>query len=59
MQAISLVMEFFGILGEGQLSVQAALNQYPIMDYIFVHFFRSLLILTDKTDALDSYLSRD
>jgi hypothetical protein len=58
-QAKSLIMEFFGVLGEGHANVQSALSHYPIMDYIFVNFFRSFLILMEKTDSLDSYIPRD
>jgi hypothetical protein len=59
-QAKSLIMEFFGVLGEGgHGNVQNSLSHYPIMDYIFVNFFRSFLILMEKTDSLDSYIARD
>lgn len=58
-QAKSLIMQFFGVLGEGHLNILKSLNRYPIMDTIFVHFFRSFLILTGVTDALDSYINRD
>lgn len=52
-------MEFFGVLSEGQSSVIDALRKYPIMDSILVHFFRSLMILSNVTDSLDCYLQRD
>lgn len=52
-------MEFFGVLGEGQSNVLESLKKYPIMDAILVHFFRSLMILSNITDSLDSYLERD
>ena len=58
-QAKSLIMEFFGVLGEGHGNVQNSLSHYPIMDYIFVNFFRSFLILMEKADSLDSYIPRD
>lgn len=36
-----------------------ALNKYPIMDIIMVHFFRTLLILMDKSESLDNFIPRD
>lgn len=58
-QAKSLIMEFFGVLGEGSISVLQALTKYPILDKIFVHFFRSYLILFNVTPSLDAYIQRD
>lgn len=52
-------MEFFGVLGEGTMTVIQALSKYPILDKIFVHFFRSMMILSNVTDSLNSYLQRD
>jgi hypothetical protein len=52
-------MEFFGVLGDGKLTVLQALTNYPILDKIFIHFFRSLLILSNVTDSLDGYINRD
>jgi hypothetical protein len=54
-----LIMEFFGVLGQGELSLEVALASYPIMDTVFIYFFRAILILTGKTDSLDSYVDRD
>lgn len=52
-------MEFFGVLGQGGIGIQQAINYYPIMDTVFIYFFRAILILTGKTDALDSYIERE
>lgn len=52
-------MQFFGVLGEGNISVEAAITRYPIMDTVMIYFFRSILILTGRTDALDSYIDRE
>jgi hypothetical protein len=52
-------MEFFGVLGDGKLTVLQALTNYPILDKILIHFFRSLLILSNVTDSLDGYINRD
>lgn len=52
-------MEFFGVLGQGGVAIQQAINYYPIMDTVFIYFFRALLILTGRTDALDSYIDRE
>lgn len=54
-----LIMEFFGVLGQGGIGIQQAINYYPIMDTVFIYFFRAILILTGKTDALDSYIERE
>jgi hypothetical protein len=54
-----LIMEFFGVLGQGGVSIEDALNHYPIMDTVFIYFFRAILILTGKTEGLDSYIERD
>jgi hypothetical protein len=35
------------------------LNRFPIMDTVLIYFFRAILILTGKTDSLDSYIDRD
>lgn len=51
-------MEFFGLLGEGVGSIEACLNTYPIIDTVFIYFFRSILILTNTTDSIDSYIDR-
>jgi hypothetical protein len=56
MQFKSFVMQFFGVLGEGSTTVEDALNRYPIIDTVLIYFFRALLILTGKTDGLDSYI---
>jgi len=52
-------MEFFGVLGQGETTIEDALNHYPIMDTVFIYFFRAILILTGKTDSLESYIDRD
>lgn len=54
-----LIMEFFGVLGEGTVSVEQALHLYPIMDTVFIFFLRSILILTGNADSLDSYIDRE
>jgi hypothetical protein len=59
MQAKSFIIEFFGVISESGAGVEACLNQFPIMDEIFILFFRSLLIIFEKADSLDTYLSRD
>jgi hypothetical protein len=51
-------MEFFGLLGEGVANIEVCLNTYPIIDTVFIYFFRSILILTNTTDSLDSYIDR-
>ena len=58
-QAKSLIMEFFGVLGEGNTRVLSALNQYPIMDYIFVCLFRSELVRNRVCRDFDDYVPRD
>lgn len=52
-------MQFFGVLGEGSISVEQAITRYPIMDTVMIYFFRSILILTGRTDSLDSYIDRE
>ena len=52
-------MQFFGVLGEGNNNVLQSLTKYPIMDKILVHFFRSLMMLSNVIDSLDSYIERD
>jgi hypothetical protein len=49
-------MEFFGVLGEGNMNVLQSLVKYPVLDKIFIHFFRSLLILSQITDSVNSYI---
>lgn len=51
-------MEFFGLLGEGDANIETCLNHYPIIDTVFIYFFRSILILTGATDSLYSYIDR-
>jgi hypothetical protein len=58
-QAKAFIMEFFGELSSGEYPVLDAINEYPIMDVIMVHFFRTLLILMDKTESLDNFIPRD
>jgi hypothetical protein len=59
MQFKSLIMQFFGVLGDGNIALDDAINRYPIMDTVFIYFFRAILILTGKTESLDSYIERD
>jgi hypothetical protein len=59
LQFKQLIMEFFGVLGQGGIAIQDAINYYPVMDTVFIYFFRALLILTGHTDALDSYIDRE
>jgi hypothetical protein len=58
MQFKSLIMQFFGVLGEGNVTIDDALVRYPIMDTVFIYFFRALLILTGRTETLDSFIDR-
>lgn len=58
-QAKSFVSEFFGELSAAECTVLEAINSYPIMDSIMVHFFRTLMILMDKTESLDNFITRD
>jgi hypothetical protein len=58
LQFKQLIMEFFGLLGEGVASIEVCLNTYPIIDTVFIYFFRSILILTNTADSLDSYIDR-
>jgi len=41
-------MQFFGALGDGNITIDSALNRYPVMDTVFIYFFRAFLILTGK-----------
>lgn len=59
MQFKKLIMDFFGVLSEGACSIEESLGQYPIMDTVFVYFFRTLMILIGRTDVLDSWMDRD
>ncbi len=52
-------MEFFGVLGQGGVGIMEAVNYYPIIDTVFIYFFRVILILVGKTDSLDSYIERE
>lgn len=54
----SLIMEFFGLLGQEQVDIQQMINAYIFMDTVFIYFFRAFLILTGKTDSLDSYMDK-
>jgi hypothetical protein len=47
--AKGLISQFFQLLGSGEQTVLEAVNNNPIMDVILVHFFRTLLILTQQT----------
>ena len=58
MQFKQLIMEFFGLLGNGTDSIEACLSSIPIMDTVFVYFFRSILILTNTIDSLRSYIDK-
>ncbi len=58
LQFKQLIMEFFGLLGEGTLKIEQCLNRYPIMDTVFVYFLRSILILTNSTDSLHTYIDK-
>lgn len=58
-QAKAFISEFFGELSSSDCTVLEAINSYPIMDIIMVHFFRTLLVLMDKTESLDSFIPRD
>ena len=51
-------MEFFSLLGEASNSIEDSLVKYPIMDTVLIYFFRAILILTGRTDSLDSYIER-
>ena len=59
LQFKQLIMEFFGLLGQGGVPLQQAINYYPVMDTVFIYFFRALLILTGHADALDSFIERE
>ena len=58
-QAKAFISEFFGELSSGEYTILEAINKYPIMDIIMVHFFRTLMILMDKTESLDNFVPRD
>jgi hypothetical protein len=58
LQFKQLIMEFFGLLGNGNMNIEACLNSYPIMDTVFIYFFRSILILTNATEGLNSYIDK-
>ena len=42
------MMEFFGVLGQGGVATEQAIDYYPFIDTVFVYFFRAILILTGK-----------
>ena len=58
-QAKAFISEFFGELSSAECTILDAINSYPIMDIIFVHFFRTLLILMEKSESLDNFIPRD
>ena len=49
LQFKQLMMEFFGVLGQGGVDIEQAINYYPFIDVVLVYFFRAFLILTGKT----------
>ena len=58
-QAKSFIMEFFGILGEGNTRVLTELNRFPILDFIFVCLFRSELLQKQVCQGFDDYVERE
>ena len=58
-QAKSFIMDFFGILGEGNTRVLTELNRFPIMDFIFVCLFRSELLQKGVCQGFDDYVERE
>ena len=46
-------------MNQGGITANQALAQFPIMDEVLVHLFRSLLLLADKADSFDSYVDRE
>lgn len=40
-------------------NISLAINKFPLIDLVFVYFFRSLLIYAGITDDFDSYIDRN
>ena len=47
------------IINEGQLSVDEALKQHPIVDIVFVYLMRTLLIYNNKAQTFNQYIDRN
>lgn len=53
-------LEFLEILQSGEfLTVEQALNKYPIADIVFVYFFRSLLIYAQLTNDFEEFIDKN
>jgi hypothetical protein len=53
-------LEFLTILESGEfLTVEQALNKYPIADVVFVYFFRSLLIYAQLTNDFEEVIEKN
>jgi len=46
------------VLGQGGVAIEEVLNHYPFIDTVFIYFFRTILIITGKTDSIDSFIDR-
>ena len=54
------MMEFLDILDSGEFgSIENSINKYPIMDLVFVYFFRSLIIYAGIAEDFDSYVDKN
>lgn len=55
-----IILEFMDVLDSGEFpTTESALNYYPILDTVYVYFFRSLAIYAEITADFDSYVDKN
>jgi hypothetical protein len=52
-----ILTDFLEEMGEGELGVEEALKKYPIVNKLFVVFFRSILMVTEQCAGFDEQVS--
>jgi hypothetical protein len=45
-------------MNSGSMTIDMALGQYPIMDEVFINFFRTVVILANITNHYDAYIDK-
>lgn len=50
------MIDFFDIMNSGSITIDLALNQYPILDEVFTNFFRTITMLAGVAEDYNSYI---
>jgi hypothetical protein len=47
------------MMNSSSLTIDQILNQYPILDKVFINFFRSVLMIASLTNDFNSYIDKN